>query len=313
MSYINVNVNKVRLDKFLASELKEVSRSKIQKDIQAGLVKVNGIVRLETDWVVRLNDEIEYEPALGVQAQEAKDIPLNTLYNKDGLLIIDKPPGLSVHPGSGFKGDSLTQALLFHFKGIRTVGEEGRPGIVHRLDKDTSGVMLIALTQEVYEHLKNAFSERRVKKEYIALVLGVLDKPHAFIETPIGKSKRDFRKYSTEDMVEPKESLTEYEVLEVLGGSNGVDEMSLIRVYLHTGRTHQIRVHMKSIGHPLMGDELYGGARSCALKELNRQFLHASKIGVELLDGTWIETESKLPQDLREILRKLKSKLVKTL
>lgn len=303
---IAVNQFKLRLDKFLAGELKEFSRAKIQKDIQAGLVTVNGDVVKETDRVVRQGDEINYIPSKGVENAEAKELPLKTIYNKDGLLIIDKPPGMSVHPGSGFKGDSLTQALLYNFKEIHLVGEEGRPGIVHRLDKDTSGVMLIALTSEMYQYLKNAFLERKIKKEYVALVYGRLKKSQGFINTAIGKSKTDFRKYAVKNIIQPKESLTEYRLLEVLKHPNGVDEMSLIRVYLHTGRTHQIRVHMQSLGNPLMGDILYGGKKT-NLDGLHRQFLHARKIEVRLVDGTWIEAEAELPEDLRQVLNALKS------
>ncbi len=308
--YLEVDMLKTRLDKYIA-ENTEFSRSKIQRDIEAGLVLVNGAVALESDFVVRLGDKIKYE---FVEATEvvAKNIPIKTLYNQNGLLIIDKPPGLSVHPGSGFKGDSLTQALLYNFKDIALVGEEGRPGIVHRLDKDTSGVMLVALSQDMYEYLKNAFAERKVKKEYLALVLGRLAKPHGFIDTPIGKSKADFRKYSTKNMIQVKESLTEYTVLETLSHPNGVDEMSLILVKLHTGRTHQIRVHFDSIGAPLMGDELYGSKKT-QLPGLKRQFLQAKRIEVRLPDGTWIEAEAELAHDLREILKKLKSKIVNNL
>jgi 23S rRNA pseudouridine1911/1915/1917 synthase len=337
---LEVETLKIRLDKFLAEETK-ISRSKIQRDVEAGLVKVNGSVQKESNFVVRKGDEVQYQISnIKSQKREAKNIPLKTLYNNHGLLIIDKPAGLSVHPGAGVKGDSLTQALLYHFKDIAVVGEEHRPGIVHRLDKDTSGVILVALTQEMYEYLKDAFAERKVRKEYIALVKGVPEKAHGFIDTPIGKSKSDFRKYATNNIIEPKESLTEYRVLEVLPGSvalyglqskiadkypfakasghksahytDTIDKMALISVKLHTGRTHQIRVHMNSIGNPLMGDQLYGGKKT-VLEGLSRQFLHARRIEVQLPDGTWIEAESELSEDLRNVLASLGSKLVNTL
>ena len=308
---IQVTQLKTRLDRCLAENL-DVSRSRIQRDIEKGNVSVNGKVPIEAKFVVRAGDAIVYHFAEEALEEEAKNIPLKTLYNNHGLLIIDKPPGLSVHPGSGFKGDSLTQALLYHFKDIRLVGEEGRPGIVHRLDKDTSGVMLIALTQDMYEYLKDAFQDRRVKKEYIALVQGRMEKPQGFIDTPIGKSKSDFRKYTTKNMVQAKESLTEYRVLEVLQHPNGVDEMSLILVKLHTGRTHQIRVHFNSVGHPLLGDSLYGNTK-IQIKELSRQFLHARKIEVQLPDATWIEAEAEFPKDLRVVLENLHSKVLHNL
>jgi 23S rRNA pseudouridine1911/1915/1917 synthase len=299
---------KMRLDKFLA-EASGISRSKLQLAIEAGEVLVNGEKVLVGKHVVRKDDKVLYNPKARTEVVK-KPAPLKTLYNDHGLLIIDKPPGLSVHPGAGLKGDSLTDALLYEFKDIHVVGEEDRPGIVHRLDKDTSGVMLVARTQDMYEYLKDAFAERRIKKEYIALVRGSLSTPHGRIETPIGKSKTDFRKYATKNIITPKPSLTEYWVLEHLG--QGVDQYTLIRVKLHTGRTHQIRVHFSSLGHPLAGDALYGSKHD-GPKGLTRQFLHARIIEVRLPDGGWIEAESPLPRDLREVLEHLHSQKVKTL
>jgi 23S rRNA pseudouridine1911/1915/1917 synthase len=306
MIALTVDILKSRLDKFLASSLSEISRAQIQRDIELGSVSVNGAVVAVSKHIVRINDKVEYNFQGKKEELTAKNIPIKTLYNNHGLLILDKPAGLSVHPGAGVKGDSLAEALLFHFADIKLVGEEGRPGIVHRLDKDTSGVILVARTQDVYEYLKDAFAERKIKKEYIALVVGAVEKPHGFIEEPIGKSKSDFRRYTTKDMILPKPSLTEYQVIERLDG------YTLVRVKLHTGRTHQIRVHFSSLGHPLAGDSLYGGKRS-ELKGLQRQFLHASRIEVRLPDETWIEADSSLPQDLKQVLTDLGSTKVKQL
>jgi 23S rRNA pseudouridine1911/1915/1917 synthase len=302
---------KTRLDKFLAEQLSAISRSQIQRDIEGGYVEVNGAPIVESKFVVRKGDAIKYnQPVVTTDVLKPTNTKLKILYNNHGLLIIDKPAGLTVHPGAGFKGETLASALLYQFKDIHLVGEEHRPGIVHRLDKDTSGVILVATTQEMYEHLKNAFADRRVKKEYIALVAGKMEKSRGFIETPIGKSKTDFRKQTAKNPVEGKPAVTEYKVLEHL--SNGVDEYTLVLIRLHTGRTHQIRVHMASIGHPLIGDALYGGKQS-KLKGLTRQFLHAKKIEVQLLNKTWIEAESDLPEDLKKVLISLNSKVVKNL
>lgn len=304
---------KTRLDKYLAIRLKTISRSQIQRDIEAGLVLVNGVVVKVAKFVVRLGDKIIYHQS-EIQNQkfgiEATNTPLKVLYNNHGLLIIDKPAGMVVHPGAGFKGETLASALLYNFADIAVVGEEHRPGIVHRLDKDTSGVILVAKTKEMYEFLKDAFAERKIKKEYLALVSGLLEKRQGFIELPIGKSKMDFRKQTTRDPIEAKEALTEYRVLEEM--ALGIDKYSLILVKLHTGRTHQIRVHFSSLGHPLMGDELYGG-KKVKLEGLNRQFLHAKKIEVRLPNKTWIEAESELAPDLKQVLKNLDSKIVKTL
>ena len=332
---------KTRLDKFLAAQMTDVSRSHIQRDIEGGLVEVNGQPIVESKFVVRVADKIRYKVTsdkLQVTGLKPTNTPLKVLYNNHGLLIIDKPAGMVVHPGAGFKGETLASALLYHFKDIYVVGEEHRPGIVHRLDKDTSGVMLVARTKDMYEYLKNAFAERKIKKEYIALVYGKLEKPHGFIETPMGKSKTDFRKQTVKDPVEGKEAVTEYRVLEYLelssvaestlsparqaggalpqGGrvisSGRIDTATLLLVKLHTGRTHQIRVHLASLGHPLMGDELYG-SKQTVLAGLHRQFLHAKKIEVQLPDRTWIEAESDLSQDLKDVLVSLKSKVVASL
>jgi 23S rRNA pseudouridine1911/1915/1917 synthase len=358
---------KTRLDKYLAkqlrrsgrSELPEISRSQIQRDIEAGAAEVNGEIISESKFVVRIGDKINYNYNNNDNNNsiEATNTPLKVLYNDNGLLIIDKPAGMVVHPGAGFKGETLASALLYHFADIKEVGEDHRPGIVHRLDKDTSGVILVAKTPEMYEFLKDAFAERKIKKEYIALVLGKMETAHGFIETPIGKSRTDFRKQTVKDPTEGKEAVTEYKVLEYLsapttpsafgghpslaGGDAprlstssakvrslsffskeeypakrgevvGVDTYTLLLVKLHTGRTHQIRVHLASIGHPLMGDELYGGKR-IALNGLHRQFLHAKKIEVRLPNETWIEAESELADDLKKVLYSLNSKVVKSL
>lgn len=298
---------KTRLDKYLAENIKNISRSQIQRDIEAGLVLVNGKKVLESKFVVRKDDEIKYEIRNTESGIAPTNTPLKVLYNNHGLLIIDKPAGLAVHPGAGFKGETLASALLYNFQDIQEVGEEHRPGIVHRLDKDTSGVILVAKTPQMYDFLKDAFFERKVKKEYLALVWGRMGKPHGIIDSPIGNSRTDFRKMTVENPKMAKPALTEYQVLENLENPETLDKYSLIRVKLHTGRTHQIRVHMSSVGHPLMGDSLYGGKKA-KLEGLNRQFLHAKKIEVRLPDETWIEAESELSQDLKSLLQKFGSK-----
>jgi 23S rRNA pseudouridine1911/1915/1917 synthase len=338
---------KTRLDKFLAEQMKDVSRSQIQRDIAAGQVLVNGQKVAVSHFMVRRGDRVNYNHNDNNNEDSLKpvNLPLKVLYDDHGLLIIDKPAGLVMHPGAGFKGTTLASALLYQFKDLRLVGEEERPGIVHRLDKDTSGVVLVAKTPEMYGYLKDAFAEKKIKKEYVALVRGRVASKHGFIDTPIGKSQRDFRKYDVKDIIRSKEALTEYWVLEYLSAENqkirksenqisptsdisdssGIDTYTLLRVKLHTGRTHQIRVHFNSLGHPVVGDALYGGTlsvpkshvkrggRRSRLEGLDRQFLHAKKIEVRLPDGTWIEAESELPEDLKQVLVDLNSKLVNQL
>src|SRR5579864_1694306 len=153
-----VETLKTRLDKFLAEQLSQISRSQIQRDIEGGYVEVNGQPIVESKFVVRLDDKVVYrEPERTEETLQPTNTALKILYNNHGLIIIDKPAGLTVHPGAGFKGETLASALLYHFKDIYVVGEEHRPGIVHRLDKDTSGVMLVAANQQMYEYLKDAF------------------------------------------------------------------------------------------------------------------------------------------------------------
>jgi len=308
-----VNQNKLRLDRFLADQVSEFSRSRIQKDIKDGQVLVNGKVVNEGKLVVRLDDKIEYSIRKEEPLRPEK-MALKVLYEDKNLLIIDKPAGLVVHPAPGYKGPTLAAGLLHYHSGIKFVGEDQiRPGIVHRLDKDTSGAMLVAKTQATFDHLKGVFASRNVRKEYIALVCGSITEKHGVIKDAIGRHPTDFRKMTTKEPKEAKEALTEYIVLEHLRlpqelkeQSGRVDETSLIKVKLHTGRTHQIRVHFSSLGHPLAGDALYG---KCGLANLKRQFLHSFKIEVRLLDGTWIEAEAPLPEDLKSVLKELNSQV----
>lgn len=296
-----VNQNKLRLDRFLADQSLEFSRSKIQKDIEAGLVIVNGVTILEGKFVVRVNDKIEYSPS---QQEEfsGKPLDIQTIYENEEILIIDKPAGLVIHPAPGYKGVTLAEGLLHKYKDIKIIGEdEIRPGIVHRLDKDTSGVMLVAKTQKMFDHLKDAFASRSIKKEYLALVCGKLAPRHAVINTPIGRHRSDFRRMTTQTPKDAKEAITEYVILKYLS-SSPVDAYTLVAVKLHTGRTHQIRVHFSSLGHPIAGDTLYG---KCKAPGLMRQFLHAKKIEVQLVDDSWIEAEAPVPKDLEEVLNNL--------
>lgn len=355
-SFVVDNAN--RLDKFLAEKLPDLSRGQIQKAIEESQVLVNGKVVFKPSIKVDIGDEVSF-PQLATRnsglATVPVDLPLKVLYDANDLLIIDKPAGLTVHPGPAVKEDTLSQAIVFHYPEIASVGEPSRPGIVHRLDKDTSGCLLVAKTQSMYEYLLSAFADRKVRKEYLALVWGSLPQKHGVIDTPMGKSKLDFRKRTVVDPLEAKEAKTEYSVIsnfkfqilnkvkslkskslapstslslrggdalgvdeaiqrkdaglpwsfQSIGPRNDrggvVDEVSLIRVLLHTGRTHQIRVHMASIGHPLVGDSLYGPKKQ--FPGLHRQFLHAEKIEVQLPNGTWVSAESELSEDLQNILR----------
>jgi 23S rRNA pseudouridine1911/1915/1917 synthase len=209
---------------------------------------------------------------------------------------------LVVHPGAGHKQDTLSNALIGKYPGIEKVGDVARPGIVHRLDEDTSGLIVAAKTQAGYDYMKNLFLTRDIQKEYVTLVHGIPAKLHDTITEPIERSANHVKMV----VGSGKEAVTEYRVLATNEESEGLDQMALLRVKLHTGRTHQIRVHMAHIGHPVVGDQLYGGTFKTKDAELiDRQFLHAAQLKFKLPDGTSIELESRLPQELVECLARV--------
>ncbi|OGE82361.1 MAG: hypothetical protein A3B10_02690 [Candidatus Doudnabacteria bacterium RIFCSPLOWO2_01_FULL_44_21] len=300
---------KDRLDKFLAGKIPDVSRGRIQKAIKTGAVSVNGHKVSEPDWPLKIEDQIEL-PEFKPEALTASTLALKVVFENEDFAVIDKPAGLVVHPGAGNTEDTLANALLTRFPGIENVGEPHRPGIVHRLDEYTSGLILIAKTPRGYEYFKQQFLDHKIEKEYLALVSGVPAKQHDIINLPLEKVplKQKMRVGSG------KEAITEYWVLgegkldpsTSLHSARGKDsgeslQVALLRVKLHTGRTHQIRAHLAHIGCPIVGDKLYGKASPI----LDRQFLHAARLKFQLMDGTWLELVSELPTDLREVLTKL--------
>lgn len=286
-----------RLDKFLAGKIPDVSRARIQKAIKDGLVLVNGKQILETDFQLKTEDKVEL-PEFKQEKLEPSNLELKVIFENQDLAVIDKPAGLMVHPAAGRSGDTLAHALLTRFPGIEKVGEPHRPGIVHRLDEDTSGLLLVAKSQKGYDFLKNLFEIRNIEKEYLALVHGVPKQLHGIIDEPIGKTTT----HTKMRVGVGREAKTEYKVL----ANDPALQYSLLLVKLHTGRTHQIRVHMSHIGHSVLGDKIYGREYKQSDKSLiNRQFLHAFKLKFKSIDGTWMEFESELSKDLKEVLKKL--------
>ncbi len=291
-----------RLDHFLTSNM-ESTRSQIQKLIEAGSVRVNGDVaksnrRLETD------DVIFYPEAEVITHAKTEVAPiLEILYQDDDILVINKPAGLLVH--EAFKNEmraTVVDALLESFPEVADVGDDPkRPGIVHRLDKDVSGVMAIAKTQAGFEHLKRQFQERTLTKEYLALVYGSLPKDHDVITLHVTRSKAKGRMVARPESQEGKEAHTEYDVLERLNTT------TYVRVKILTGRTHQIRVHFQAIGYPIVGDKLYKvkGMKFRPI-ELDRLFLHATKLTLRLMNGHEKTFETGLPNELERLLRSLK-------
>ena len=290
-----------RLDFVLATELSQ-SRTSIQKLIKAGLVLVDGKTgkantRLETGDKINIK-EME---VMEVKDEMVKEIPvLNVLFENDDLLVINKPAGLLVHAvNAGQTQPTIVDALRARYPNISTVGEdEMRPGIVHRLDKDVSGLMVIAKTQQAFEHLKTQFQARTVYKEYLALVYGPLVKDQDVITLKIARSKARGRMVARPTSQEGKEAKTEYDII------TRFKNHTFIRVILHTGRTNQIRVHFDAINHPLVGDELYKKKHMKNIRpiKMNRIFLHAHKLRIQLMNGSEQLFESPLPPELQQVL-----------
>jgi len=287
----------LRLDKMLAGQMADYSRSRIQRLIEDGFVMVNGAVskpacRLEAGDVV--NVIIPSSPPSGLVAQK---MPLDIIYEDDDIIVVDKPAGLSVHPGPGHPDKTLVNAVLGYAPNV-SGGEEGRPGIVHRLDKDTSGIIIIARHPKAHLCLVKQFKNREVKKTYIALVKGRLIPETGFIEAPIGRDRSHRKKMAIAAIKNGREARTGYRVKEY------INELTLLEVMPETGRTHQIRVHLAAIGHPILGDSTYGTGSEA----LSRQFLHASKIEFRLPSSSKeVVFETPLPPDLEEALAALRA------
>lgn len=296
-----VSQQKERLDKFLANNVVAVSRGKIQKAIKSGQITVNSKQITEKDFLLSVGDKVEL-PEFQTYNLQPKTYNLKIIFENPDLAVIDKPAGLMVHPAAGREDDTLANILISKYPNIKNVGDPHRPGIVHRLDEDTSGLLVVAKTQPGFDYLKGLFLNRLIEKQYLALVHGVPEKLHGMIDEPIGKN-------STHQKMKVgvgREAKTEYRLL----ASDPAGLFSLLLVNLHTGRTHQIRVHLNHIGHPVVGDWLYGGEHKQADKQLiARQFLHARRLKLKLADGTWLELESELPEDLKEVLNKLGIKM----
>lgn len=288
-----------RVDKLAAGKLEDMSRARIQKLIAEGRVLLNG----ET---CKANTRVAAGATLEILIPEIRDIevapeniPLDILYEDQDVLVLNKPQGMVVHPAPGNYSGTLVNALLFHCDDLSGINGEKRPGIVHRLDKDTSGVLVVAKNDLAHQHLAAQLKDRSMLRTYLAIVHGNVVEDQGVVEAPIGRHPIHRKKMAVVDR-NAKEALTEYSVVERFGG------FTLVSARLHTGRTHQIRVHLAYIKHPVLGDPVYGPKQNPF--GLTGQLLHAYRLCFRHpRTGKTMEFEAPLPEQFREVLRLLRS------
>jgi 23S rRNA pseudouridine1911/1915/1917 synthase len=308
-----VDEENIRLDQFLVKKLLDVSRSKIQLAIKSGQVLVDG-EKLKSSAILKGDEKVE--GVLLVEVQEeiiAEDIPLDILFEDDDLAIINKISGMVVHPGSGNYNGTLVNALVYHFKSLSELNDS-RPGIVHRLDKDTSGVIVIAKNDKSHQHLSQQFADRTVKKVYKAIAWGNVPEKGE-VEGLIGRHPADRKAFKMVNNL-GRESLTRFISDEHL------PPLSFVTLYPKTGRTHQIRVHLKSIGHPILADDMYGGGKKMIksfhvkytqilnrlFKNMNRVALHAEKLEItHPTTGDKMRFQAPIPDDMVNALNLLRN------
>ena len=292
-----------RLDAFLAQQISDWSRSRLQRLIEDGEVLVNGRLA-KPSYKIRANDEIEAElanlPAAGFLPE---DIPIEVVYEDDDLIVVNKPAGMVVHPAAGIQSGTLANALAFHFQNLSAAAST-RPGIVHRLDKGTSGLLVAAKTENAHENLADQFRDREVLKSYVALVHGQIEKDTGQIDQPIARDPRHRTRMAVVRGGRP--------ALSVYRLRQRFERFSLLDVELKTGRTHQIRVHLSWLNHPVVGDETYGSGRDktvadprirARIAKLDRQFLHAAKLGFRHPQtNEQLTLNAPLPVELRDVL-----------
>jgi 23S rRNA pseudouridine1911/1915/1917 synthase len=294
-----------RLDRFLARRLPMLSRSRIQQLIKSGHVRVSrGVAAPSLEVSAGLVADVDVPPAEPATV-EAEALPLDVLYDDGDVVVVNKPAGIVVHPAAGHARGTLVNALLHHVAGLSGVGGRERPGIVHRLDRGTSGVMVVAKHDRAHQSLARQFHAREVGKEYVALVWGTVRDRQVF-DKPIGRDPKHRQRMSSRAR-RARPATTRVLSVEPLGG------VSLVRLAPGTGRTHQIRVHLSEAGHPIAGDELYGGVRRrvppklSAVSTLERPFLHAARLSFHHpADGRTLTFEAPLPPDLEAVLARLR-------
>lgn len=289
-------LQKTRLDVFL-TEVTDWSRSQIKQQIDSGKVSVNGQIVTKAGFLVKNGDELNLSFSKEIITLEAEDIPLDIVYEDDDIAVINKPQNMVVHPAPGAYNHTLVNALLFHFESLSKNNDQIRPGIVHRIDKDTSGLLVVAKNDKAHENLAKQIAEHTCFRHYTALLEGRLKLDSGTVDTFIERSKADRKMMAVSET--GKRAITHYDVLERYDG------FTLVHFKLETGRTHQIRVHAKYIGHPVVGDKTYG-IKNQKFK-LDGQLLHASSLELtHPKTGERMEFKCELPKYFKNVLSKLK-------
>ncbi len=307
MNEINLQVaaDGERLDRYLASYLPDFTRSRIQQLIEQGQVQLNHKECTSKKIVVKQDDLITLiVPEAQPLELKAENIPLDILYEDDQLIIINKPAGLVVHPAPGHPDGTLVNAMLAHCPNLPGIGGIQRPGIVHRLDKDTTGAIAIAKTELAHHHLQAQLKAKTARREYLGIVYGAPKTPNGTIDLPVGRHPVDRKKMAIVPVSKGgREAVTHWQIQERLGN------YTLVLFQLETGRTHQIRIHSTQNGHPIVGDPLYSSAHSIGIN-LSGQVLHAWKLRLQHpVSGEWIEATAPLPEDFTKLLEALRKRL----
>jgi 23S rRNA pseudouridine1911/1915/1917 synthase len=301
-----------RLDAVVAARLPTLSRSAASRLIRAGHITVSGHIR-KPGYLTKPGDVVQSEvPSEEPVTCQPEPIPLSILHEDRDVIVLNKPPGLVVHPGAGHKGGTLLNALLYHCPDIEGIGDHARPGIVHRLDKETSGTMVVAKSSLAYDSLSRQFKMREVRKIYLALAYGEVKKTAGVIDLPIGRHPKHRKKMSVKSR-QSRPTETRWQIKEAFA------EVTLLEIDLRTGRTHQVRVHCAAIGHSVVGDTTYGKKRRWqkvlsegtiqALKAARRQMLHAWQLNfMHPRTGKMMHFESPLPSDMASVLDALRAR-----
>lgn len=292
-------VNK-RIDAYMSGKYEDISRVAIQRLLETGKILVNG-KKVKASYKVQVNDKITMEEEKAVEIElKAQDIPVDIIYEDSDIIVVNKPKGMVVHPANGNPDGTLVNAIMSICKdSLSGIGGEIRPGIVHRLDKDTSGILIVAKNDKAHINLSEQIKEHKVKKTYIALVKGIVKENNATINMPIGRSEKDRKKMAVTK--KGKEAITHFKVLK------RYDKYTLLEINIETGRTHQIRVHLSQIGYPIVGDEVYSKGKN--EWNVKGQCLHAKSLDFKHpITNENMHLEAKIPQYFEKILEELKER-----